>query len=819
MKNNKLIMILCAVMAFTSFFAVDAFMTKDTGIVAYAASLKAPSVTAKSASYSTAKISWKKVRSAKKYIVYRSTKKSSGYKAVKTIKKNSTVSYTDKKLTCGKTYYYKVVAVNGKQKKTSAVKKVKIVPAVPAGYSVASSTCGVNTVKYKAVSGASGYQIYYSASKNGTYKAIASTTAKSYNHKIGLGKIGYYKVRAYRTVKGKKIYGAFTAVKNKTSVKHTYGAYYVTKPATCAQAGSKTAACKTCGAKTTASIPADPVFYEHQYSAYVVTVKATCDKNGTETKTCKLCKKKVSRAVPKLSSDGTHSWNSSPTVDVQPSCTKAGSRSVHCSVCDAVKDTEVIAPVAHTYHPAEYIGNDTHKQSCEFCGHELTTECNYAYSVKVVPTKLHEGIGVYTCTECNNTCEVVLEKIDCDHPDSSLVIRNEVPATCDTDGYTGDVYCSDCETLIIAGKFTSKLGHNMQDYSVEPNCTTQGKTCQKCTVCGYEENVVILPVRHAKTMHYTFNSDGVFCYVCGVCNELIPTNAITVNLSDLESINYEGVAVYDAVLNRIVLSGTSMVNDFDLIGDSDITVTVNASVDTDVKLCGVNINTTASDCIKINNKAPKDEVTGLKPNVNVSLSAKDGTVNTLTANTSGNAIDSDARLELKGHGVLNANAISSTITCTAKMEIKNLTLNVQSNNRGIDTREQVPMLDVTGAPVTDVNGNPVYDNEFYNISFGANANVTINSTDDAVRCKNMEFELLDSTVGDVDTKLVVVSQIGDGIQLEGNTGLIMNSGDITVTAGKRAFNFREPLMVINSDLSGNPLGKYTVISCAELFKI
>ncbi|MCM1285745.1 MAG: hypothetical protein NC213_03815 [Acetobacter sp.] len=819
MKNNKLIMILCAVMAFTSFFAVDAFIAEDTGIVAYAASLKAPSVTVKSSSYSTAKISWKKVSSAKKYVVYRSTKKSSGYKAVKTIKKNSTVSYTDKKLTCGKTYYYKVTAVNGKKKKTSAVKSVKTVPAVPLGYSVSSSACGVNTVKYKAVSGATGYQIYYSASKNGTYKAVASVKAVSYNHKIGLGKSGYYKVRAYRKVNGKNIYGAFTAVKSKTAVKHTYGAYYVTKSATCAQSGSKTAVCKTCGAKTTAVIPADPIFYEHQYSAYVVTEKATCDKNGTETKTCKLCKKQVTRVVQKLSSDGTHSWNREFTVDVEPSCTKEGRRSIYCSVCNAVKDTEIIAPVPHTYTHAEYIGNETHMQSCEICGNELVTKCNYIYSVKIVPTKLNEGIGVHTCAICNYSYETVLEKIDCDHPQSSVVTVNDIPATCDTDGYTGDVYCSDCETLIKAGMTIDKLGHNMEDYALEPSCTTEGKTCQKCSVCGYEENVVILPASHSKTMIYAFNSDGIFCYVCGMCNELVPTNAITLNLGDPDSINYEGVAVYDALLNRIVLSGTSMVNDFDLMGDTDITVTVNASVNTDVKLCGVNINTTAADCIKINNKAPKDETTGLKPSVDVSLSAKDGSVNTLTANTSGNAIDSETRLTFKGHGVLNANASSSAITCTAKMEIKNLTLNVNSSNRGIDTREQVPMFDAIGNPVTDVNGNLIYDNVFYNISIGANANVTINSTDDAIRCKNMEFELIDSDAGDVDTKLIVVSQIGDGIQLEGNTGLTMNSGDITVTAGKRAFNFREPLMVINNDLAGNPLGRYNVISCAELFKI
>lgn len=51
-----------------------------------------------------------KVSGAKGYVVYRATSKSGKYKAVSTIKKGSTVSYINKKLTSKKTYYYKVRA-------------------------------------------------------------------------------------------------------------------------------------------------------------------------------------------------------------------------------------------------------------------------------------------------------------------------------------------------------------------------------------------------------------------------------------------------------------------------------------------------------------------------------------------------------------------------------------------------------------------------------------------------------------------------------------------------------------------------------------
>lgn len=78
-----------------------------------------------------AKISWKKVKGVTGYEVYRSTKKSSGYKKVTTIKKSSTTSYTNKKLKKNKKYYFKVRAyktVKGKKlySSYSSPKQVKV---------------------------------------------------------------------------------------------------------------------------------------------------------------------------------------------------------------------------------------------------------------------------------------------------------------------------------------------------------------------------------------------------------------------------------------------------------------------------------------------------------------------------------------------------------------------------------------------------------------------------------------------------------------------------------------------------------------------
>ncbi|MEI3502277.1 MAG: fibronectin type III domain-containing protein [Anaerovoracaceae bacterium] len=77
----------------------------------------------------SAAVSWKKVSGANGYVVYRSTKSKSGFKAVKTITKGSTVKYTNKSLKKGKTYYYKVRAyrtVNKKRVYSSYTKALKV---------------------------------------------------------------------------------------------------------------------------------------------------------------------------------------------------------------------------------------------------------------------------------------------------------------------------------------------------------------------------------------------------------------------------------------------------------------------------------------------------------------------------------------------------------------------------------------------------------------------------------------------------------------------------------------------------------------------
>ena len=119
-----------------------------------------------------AKVSWEKSPNAVGYLVYRSTSANGTYSKVATIKKGTTLSYSDSKVKAGKTYYYKVKPV------TKFGKKYKVSIAGNYGQPVAfymfgaapkiTSTKGGKVVWSK-VTGADRYELYRSTASNGTY--------------------------------------------------------------------------------------------------------------------------------------------------------------------------------------------------------------------------------------------------------------------------------------------------------------------------------------------------------------------------------------------------------------------------------------------------------------------------------------------------------------------------------------------------------------------------------------------------------------------------------------------------------------------------
>ena len=178
---------------------------------------KVSNVKASSAGYNSIKLSWNKLSNATGYKIYRADKKDGKYKCIKTISDKGTITYTDKKLTINKNYYYKVAPY----KSSTIGKKSSVVSAKPSlakPKSVAATAKGSKTVNisWKKVSGASGYEVYRADSKKGTYKKVATikkgSTVSYKNKKLKKGTTYYYKVRAYRTVGKKKVYSGYSSV-------------------------------------------------------------------------------------------------------------------------------------------------------------------------------------------------------------------------------------------------------------------------------------------------------------------------------------------------------------------------------------------------------------------------------------------------------------------------------------------------------------------------------------------------------------------------------------------------------------------------------
>lgn len=162
-----------------------------------------PTIKVTCTDYTKAKITWGKVKYATKYQVYRATSKSGSYKSVKT---TTAKSYTNSGLTSGKTYYYKVRALNGSKKGSfSAVKSVKIKTLPAAKFSVKDSVTNITLSVTTTVKGATGYEVYradenYATKEYGAEKYIGKTTTKSYvDRTVELGKTYSYRLRPYKT--------------------------------------------------------------------------------------------------------------------------------------------------------------------------------------------------------------------------------------------------------------------------------------------------------------------------------------------------------------------------------------------------------------------------------------------------------------------------------------------------------------------------------------------------------------------------------------------------------------------------------------------
>ena len=209
--------------------------------------------------------------------------------------------------------------------------------------------------------------------------------------------------------------------------------------------------CKDCGKKLeTGTMIPKLVEKEHDYGEWVLDQAPTCKKYGVRHRICKNCGDREVDVLDKVD----HSWELVSTTPA--TCTIGEIQHYKCSVCGETKDVTLSNPLGeHSWDE----GKVTKKATC--------TE---------------DGEKTYTCTVCNTTKTEVIPATGHQHKE----VRNAKKATCTEDGYTGDTYCTDCNTKLESGTVINKLGHTWDNGVItkEATETEEGVKTYTCKTCG-----------------------------------------------------------------------------------------------------------------------------------------------------------------------------------------------------------------------------------------------------------------------------------------------------------------------------------------------
>lgn len=341
---------------------------------------------------------------------------------------------------------------------------------------------------------------------------------------------------------------------------HIWDKGTVTKEPTCTENGEKKITCTRCGETKTESIAK----IAHVDEEHVVT-PATCTSQGVSYKVCKNCGRTTQRRptakkahTPELRKQKEATCKSEGyTGDTycsvcgkllesgqkiakkehtpgeweitQPTCKKYGLKRRDCTVCGESLDLEVLEKLDHTWELTSTtaatcgIGEIQHYK-CSVCGEtkDITLDNPLSHTwdsgkVSKEPTCTETGIKTYTCKNCGATREETIEATGHLHKET----RDQKATTCTKDGYTGDVYCSDCGTKLESGTVINKLGHTWDNGVVTKDATEteEGVKTYTCKTCGETKTESIPVISHhwdqgTVSKEATCTEDGEKTYHC-----------------------------------------------------------------------------------------------------------------------------------------------------------------------------------------------------------------------------------------------------------------------------------------------------------------
>ncbi len=177
--------------------------------------IKTQNLDADNSTTSSIDLSWDNAKDAKKYKIYRFNEESQSYK---NIGDSSKTSFTDKDLSAGKDYKYKVrcywtIGGTNYFGKYSDIITASTKPAKVADVSVDNRASTHVTLNWKKVSGASAYGIYQYNEKTNSFDKLDQIDAKETSYKVSNLKSASsytFRVRAVRKSNGSTYYGSYS---------------------------------------------------------------------------------------------------------------------------------------------------------------------------------------------------------------------------------------------------------------------------------------------------------------------------------------------------------------------------------------------------------------------------------------------------------------------------------------------------------------------------------------------------------------------------------------------------------------------------------
>ena len=309
---------------------------------------------------------------------------------------------------------------------------------------------------------------------------------------------------------------------------HKFGEWKESKAANCEEGGKEKHICSVCQFEE----ERDTAPLGHDWNdEYTTDVKPTCTKPGSKSIHCSRCD--ATKDVTEIEPLG-HDWEDDFTIDVKPTCTQPGSKSIHCSRCDATKDVTEIEPTGHSFgewtvsKDSTCVAGGQKTRKCETCGYteyEDTDidpdahEWEEDYTIDKEPTCTTEGSKSIHCSRCDATKDsTVIPVTDHTYGEWEVV----TPSTCTENGVKKHacIHCGFEQTGII------EPAHEWEDsrtVDIAPSCTEQGEDSVHCRNCDERKDIKeISPKGHDwsewKTLvEPTITSEGKEYRACNVC--------------------------------------------------------------------------------------------------------------------------------------------------------------------------------------------------------------------------------------------------------------------------------------------------------------